>query len=271
MTQIRDIGQLDFSPLPRYNAVMPKPTKAYFAKLGTGYRPDPYDARDRVFLAPPRILPRTIDNREECTPVRHQGLEGSCTGHALVAIAELLYWRKLGLPPDLSERWAYEKAKLYDEIKGTAHEGSTLRGVVKGWAKEGLPPEASWPYKSKKPGKAASDAKEKAEEHPLATYERCLGMENIRHAIHYRGCVIAGFTTHQGWHLAGGKRTIPYTPEYTPQGGHAVALVGYDDEKKVFWVKNSWGTKWGKKGYAGLTYQDALVNTLDAWVVSIPD
>jgi len=249
---------------------MVKPTRAYFENLGTGCRPDPYDARDHIFLAPPRVLPRHVDNREECTTVRNQGQEGSCTGHALVAIAELLYWRKLGQPPDMSERWAYEKAKVHDEIAGTGHEGSTIRGAVKAWEKEGLCLEASWPYTPGKPGEPAAGAAEEAKEYPLATYERCLGMENIKHAVHHRGCVIAGFNTHLGWALAGGKDVVPYKPEYFPQGGHAVAVTGYDDDRQVFWIKNSWGPGWGRKGYAGVTYQDALVNTMDAWVVSIP-
>ena len=101
---------------------MARKTKVYFRSLGTGCRFDPYDRRDRVFLAPPRILPLHVDNREECTIVRNQGAEGSCTGHGLVSVAELLYWRKLASPPDFSERWAYEKAKLHDEWEGTDYD-----------------------------------------------------------------------------------------------------------------------------------------------------
>ena len=250
---------------------MPKRTKAYFKSLGTGYRFDPYDGRDKIFLAPPRILPKHIDNREECTPVRNQGTEGSCTGHAMVAVAELLYWRKLGSPPDLSERWAYEKAKLHDEWEGTDYEGSSIRGAVKAWANEGICPEESWPYKAKNPGKPKPDAGAKAGEYPIARYERCLGIDHIKHAIHYRGCVIAGANVHKGWFSTIGKETIPFKPDYSQEGGHAITLVGYDDEKEVFWVKNSWGEEWGKEGFAGLTYKDALVNIRDVWMASIPD
>lgn len=248
---------------------MSEKTKSYFKSLGTGLRFDPYDARDKTFLAPPRILPKHIDNREECTPVRNQGKEGSCTGQALVAIAEMLYWRKLGSPPDLSERWAYEKAKLYDEWEGTDYEGSSIRGAVKAWAKLGIPPEEYWPYNPNNPGKPKEDADKKAKEYPIAKYERCQGIDNIKHAIHYRGCVIAGISVHDGWY--DGKEIIPYKPENTPQGGHAIAFVGYNDDREIFWIKNSWGKEWGKEGFAGVTYKDALVNLMDVWMVSIPD
>lgn len=36
-------------------------------------------------------------------------------------------------------------------------------------------------------------------------------------------------------------------------GGHAVLLVGYNEEKKVFLFKNSWGPEWGQAGYGFVT------------------
>ena len=38
------------------------------------------------------------------------------------------------------------------------------------------------------------------------------------------------------------------------QGGHAILCVGYDNAKRVFIIRNSWGTSWGDKGYAYLPY-----------------
>ena len=33
-------------------------------------------------------------------------------------------------------------------------------------------------------------------------------------------------------------------------GGHCVAAVGYDDTKRAFIIRNSWGTGWGSKATA---------------------
>jgi hypothetical protein len=37
-------------------------------------------------------------------------------------------------------------------------------------------------------------------------------------------------------------------------GGHAIALNGYDDEKKVFTFQNSWSQSWGDNGYGYIPY-----------------
>lgn len=245
--------------------------EAWPRDFATGLRFDPYDARDLLFVAPPRVLPQRVDHREECTPIRDQGSEGTCVGHALVGVAELLYWRKLGRPPDFSERWAYEKAKVHDEWPGVDYEGSSLRGAVKGWSKEGLCPEKAWPYVPGRPGRPGRTATSQAAAHPLAAYERCLGLESLKHAIHHRGAVIAGASIHEGWRAPAAGGEIPYTPAAKELGGHAFVLVGYDDARGLFWIRNSWGAAWGEGGFAGLTYQDALVNVRDAWSVSIGD
>ena len=37
-------------------------------------------------------------------------------------------------------------------------------------------------------------------------------------------------------------------------GGHVVAMVGYDDSKECWIVKNSWGSSWGAKGWFRMSY-----------------
>ena len=48
--------------------------------------------------------------------------------------------------------------------------------------------------------------------------------------------------------------------------GHAVCAVGYDDDKQIVIIRNSWGDHWGDNGYCYFPYelfQNGIV--LDMW------
>jgi C1A family cysteine protease len=53
-------------------------------------------------------------------------------------------------------------------------------------------------------------------------------------------------------------------------GGHAVLLVGYDDPRQLWIVRNSWGESWGDKGYFYMPYQYLTDPGLadDFWVLN---
>lgn len=47
---------------------------------------------------------------------------------------------------------------------------------------------------------------------------------------------------------------------------HAITLVGWDDSKQAWLIKNSWGTDWGEKGYMWIRYGSNQVGQAAAWV-----
>lgn len=47
-------------------------------------------------------------------------------------------------------------------------------------------------------------------------------------------------------------------------GGHAIAIVGYN--KHGFIIRNSWGTRYGKKGYWVISYND-FPKILECWTI----
>ena len=54
-------------------------------------------------------------------------------------------------------------------------------------------------------------------------------------------------------------------------GGHAVLAVGYDNEERVFIVRNSWGEGWGDAGYFYMPFAYLLDDNLsdDLWTIRL--
>lgn len=53
--------------------------------------------------------------------------------------------------------------------------------------------------------------------------------------------------------------------------GHALVAVGYDDEKQVFNIRNSWGNNWGVNGYGTIPYDYLTKEGLsrDFWTIRL--
>jgi hypothetical protein len=247
-----------------------------------GCRFDRYDSRDYLYLVTPKELPTYVDNRPEVARIMNQNPEGSCTGHAVCAAAEFHYWRRLGERVDLSQRWAYRKARENDPWPGENYHGSTTRAAVKAWAYFGICEETFWPYdpyqiRDDSPdfdlvgweGDPQPGALENALKYPLQSYRRCITPYEIKHAIHEYGLVIVGALVHSGWNIWGEEK-ISYSESVQEWGGHAFILIGYNEESKIYHMSNSWGEEWGKNGFAEYSYDDANDNIRDAWVVTVP-
>ena len=236
--------------------ITPRQVKRY------GWVRDLPDHRDFMFSAPLPVqaaLPAKVDLRRHFPRVYDQGQLGSCTANA---IAGALHFdeikEKMPTPFVPSRLFIYYNERV---IEGTvdSDSGAQLRDGVKAVAKLGVCPEPEWPYDinrftDKPPPSAFKDAK-----HDLAgNYLR------IPQALtQMKGCLAAGFpfvfgfTVYDSFESAAvaksGMVPMPRTKEKV-LGGHAVCAVGYDESQQVFIVRNSWGTKWGKKGYCFMPY-----------------
>ena len=50
-------------------------------------------------------------------------------------------------------------------------------------------------------------------------------------------------------------------------GGHAVLAVGFDQKRKRILFRNSWGTKWGRKGYGTIPFEYLEYLADDFWTL----
>ena len=263
-------------------------------------RPDRLDFRDLPYRPPlrslppawppPRDLARLVPGYVKAKLVLDQGREGACTGFGLACVANYLLWAQRGSRggrfTPVSPRMLYELARHYDEWPGERYEGSSCRGALKGWHKHGVCAETVWPYAFDALGNAVFV--EPARQWATDALSRTLGVYyrveresvvDLQAAIVNIGAVYVSARVHAGWDTllydrakAAPKRhadivEIPVPAKLGPLGGHAFALVGYDEHG--FIVQNSWGTRWGSSGFARLTYDDWVKHGTDAWACAL--
>jgi hypothetical protein len=236
-------------------------------------RPDTVDFRDLMYVPTlvevPAVRPLELYLSHKLK-VLDQGSEGACTGFGLAAVANFLLATRRDSHDSIpvSARMLYEMAKRNDEWPGERYEGSSGRGAMKGWHKFGVCSETLWPYKfgGKDPNpnhKRLADARER----PLGAYFRVNHRDLVamHSALTETGILYATAIVHSGWDTVKKDGIIKYSPK--PLGGHAFAIVGYDSDG--FWIQNSWGGKWGRGGFARVSYYDWLENGTDIWVARL--
>ncbi len=244
-----------------------------------GWIPDLPDRRDRIFAAPPatlQALPPRVDLRNACPPVYDQGQLGSCTAQAIAAALQFDQAKQ-------AERDVFTPSRLfiyYNEraIEGTVDDdsGAMLRDGIKSVAKQGAPHESLWPHViARFRHKPSAAAYRDGRKHEAVLYERLVPV-----AEQLKGCLAAGypfafgFSVYESFESAAVARTgevpMPGRDE-SLLGGHAVVAVGYDEPRRRFFVRNSWGTSWGRAGYFTMPYDYLIDQHLsdDFWTIKL--
>lgn len=236
-----------------------------------GWKPQRPDYRDyKLSLGKTNKRPSKIDSLTLSIPAYDQGDLGSCTGNGCGALWQYrLSVEKLDNPLP-SRLFIYYNERV---LEGTVREdsGANVRDGLKALAKWGCCPETIWPYDiksfSKKPSKKAytTAIKDAALEYHAVT----ASLDALRNAIAFSGPVVGGFTVFQSFEsdqvAQTGIMPMPAKNE-KPVGGHCVVWDGYDDVKRSFFCRNSWGSKWGMNGWFTMPYEN-LPNCSDFWVL----
>ena len=228
--------------------------------------PDMPDIRDRIY--DPTLLPlKPALQTKVSIPILDQGAAQSCTGFSLAHVVDILRARVpgSGKHQGVSPRMLYEMAKRNDEWAGTAYDGSSLRGAIKGFFANGVCRAVTAPDISGKEWALTYAMAKEAREIRLGAYFRLQpDISDYHAALNEIGVIYASAQIHSNWT---NPKKGKIEPGGKPLGGHAFAIVGYDD--KGFLVLNSWGGKWGSRGIAHWTYADWAETVMDAWVLQL--
>ena len=234
--------------------------------------PDKVDTRDHSYQLTNKTQSNIVDLRQYCSTIEDQGNLGSCTGQAIAGAIELLHKRQ-NRTLDISRLFIYYYERV---LIGTVNydSGAYIRDGIKVCYKYGAPTENLWPYNIRKfrtvPQKTAliDAAKRK-----VTSYQRAADFNQVIDAITSGYPVTIGFSVYSSFDSPTVARTgiMPY-PNVNKErllGGHAVLLVGYNKNNNTFIARNSWGTRWGDKGYFYMPFQVIQNNRMssDFWVI----
>ncbi len=257
------------------------------------------------------------------SPVRNQASRGVCSIFATVGLMENLYIKEGSTPdPDFSEQYLQWSVKA-QQGAFTYTEGSNAKSNLDAINKFGIPVEAAWPYQTSRWSSSDDAECVGGESQPLKCYTNGSPPDSAKNGLQFflpkgrwinskvdsikahmtskRQAATVGLTFYyQAWNHRGStlptsndlwrKGYVPYPNEkdrsesLAKRAGHAILLVGWDDEAEVqpldaegnpavdadgnpikekgfFVFKNSWGTeKFGidnphGKGYGYLSYK----------------
>jgi hypothetical protein len=163
------------------------------------------------------------------------------------------------------------------EIEHTVNEdsGASIRDTIKAGAKFGVVDEKHWPYDvSKFAVKPPASCYAEGKKHVVTSYHAIADgdLATMKATLAGGLPICFGFTVYASFMSQAVAKTgiVPMpAPGEQVEGGHAVLMVGYSDARQAFLVRNSWGDKWGQKGYFWLPFAYVSDPDLasDFWVV----
>jgi C1A family cysteine protease len=244
-----------------------------------GWKRDLPDKRDHNFeinyLLSVEKEVTSIDLREKCPPVYNQGELGSCTANALACAIQFDETKQNLLNNETPSRLFiyYNERDMEGNVDNDT--GASLRDGVKTINNIGYCNETQWPYDIEKfKEKPSQDCYDFARKHKALTYKRVQQDEtHIKSVLNMGFPIVFGISVYESFESENVAKTgIVPLPEKSERmlGGHAIVLVGYDEEKRLFIFRNSWGEDWGDKGYGYLPFEYVCDKDLasDFWVVT---
>jgi C1A family cysteine protease len=244
---------------------------------------DPFDARDFMFKAEKLgvstvVLPPTYDLRiTGCVPpVLNQGSLGSCGPNQISNALRFCLKKNKSQDFQPSRLFIYFFTRLLEGSSINEDTGISIRGGLNAIQKYGACSEDNWSYDiSKFTQQPSRDAILAARTHiPGFRYIRIpQNLMNIKQAIFGGYPIILGlqlYTSFESTQVAStGVVNMPNKDTEALLGGHCVSIVGYNDNRKIFIMMNTWGN-WGNKGFFTVPYDYILDPSLasDFWIIT---
>ena len=221
-------------------------------------KPDPRDYIYKPVLSTAKISPTNYIITAKCG-VLDQGNLGSCVANATsIAINVATNGNLLN-----SRLFLYYCCRDADGSNIQQDTGATVRSICKAIKNYGLTEESNWVYDITKFSKLPA-IKSFINQYKINSFVYNfinLGpniVNDIKNSLLENNVVLFGMYVYTSFMTDAVKRTgivpIPNTTRERITGGHCMAIIGYDDTKKIVICQNSWGLGWGDKGKCYIQY-----------------
>jgi cathepsin L len=262
----------------------------------TGDKPDPYveprpkpKTKDKPKPEPkkiteplpqPKPLPLTIKADPDArafnwrdagmlTPIRYQGVCGSCWSFASMAAFEAGMKIRNQRSLDLSEQYIIDCAVAKgNKDAGSCNGGSFVR-VFQYLENHYVVLEKDAPYKARnyRCQNTSKLAYNLIEWGRVKDY-KVPPVTLVKKALCMYGPIVASVKVTPAFQAyAGGIFDEHVKVSSELDTNHAILIVGWDDNKKAYLIKNSWGTDWGEKGYMWIEYGCNNIGRGASWIV----
>ncbi|OQX83551.1 hypothetical protein B6D60_10325, partial [candidate division KSB1 bacterium 4484_87] len=195
----------------------------------------------------------SVDWSVNDSPVKNQTTCGSCWAFAAIGLVE-----NLGIWNDLSEQ------EIVSCAPGDCN-GGWYWDALEYIHNQGVAPEACYPYTATN-GNCSDKCNNPNYLAKITDYTPAQGLwgepanvNDIKAQLQNGPLVVAMLVPEDGTFDSYNGGVYNYNGgSISWNNGHAVLVVGYDDNGQYFKVKNSWGTSWGESGYFRIAYDDVV-------------
>lgn len=241
------------------------------------YKADVFEPLSTTYGSNTNGIPASVSLLRYAPKRLHQGQQGSCVGWASsYAARTILESRATGQKPD---NVAFSPSYLYNQIALRGCQGAYLNNAMETLHKHGNLQFSKFGYDERSCSRGPTQAQAvEAAQYRIKGYNRLsnnrasnsgVDLNGVRQHIAQGapvviGMMVGGSFMHQ---MVGKNEWRPTQRDYQEYGfsGHAMCVVGYDDNKQAVQIMNSWGPEWGNNGVAWVGYRDFLNFTKEAY------
>lgn len=249
------------------------PGTVFAGEFQGGFLPEDPESYKTFPLRPTyrNVLPATKDLSDFFPPVGRQGAQSSCVGWALGYAARSYYARR-GSGSDQVPPEPFSPSFIYNQTKeGNCGSGSSISSGLKLLETVGVVGLSVFPYDAKDCSRQPTPAQlAEAKNHRIKSWARVetTQIDALKAEIYQGNPVVIGLRVTSGFYQL--KKGIYSDVSDSSSGGHALVVVGYDDERRAFKVFNSWGQNWGESGFGWISYEAMMKKIQNAFVM-VPD